>query len=456
MYNFKYQGIEKTPAIYALCILALVSSTSLQAAEDESHLKHEMTQTNSETEFSTNITDYIRERVVLKTIDYFPSFRLLDHTMCFSLDPYVEQKLPQKLIQKAIINEWNIEVHGIFPNLFLQHSKELGFDAIEHVPFKHNKRVKKYNYIRPHFFIGYKMNQRNTLIISVTPGEDYIYHYASIIRHYLHKLTRNAECKLTIHRYQALEQELSAWTGLDHHFVMPQDIVIMGNVEELQELFLKQRDLKFISRNESEYYGSVRYQLPNGKIINFLGVKFSYWGCISGKIVKKLCMLGVKEIIYSAKLGSMTKPDDLYEKIYSPTKYMTMKSHTVTRFITSLPNRFVQKFPEFDTNWHVSIPTVLEEDFEQRKAATQVGAQSIDNEISRIASAIEDHNKSQKKNVSFFTVHYATDYVRRKEENALEVPFDLSNNRSDAAVKGKKNVLEKISKYLLEYLLESE
>lgn len=403
-----------------------------------------------------DINKFLKKKSIISSVDYFPPFRMLDHTMCFSLDKYAEQKLPLHLFQKALIQEWKIEIHGIYPLLFSENGGKLGFDVIEHIPFHHNKKEKKFNYIRPQFFIGYKKNKPNTLLIAVTPGEDYIYHYSSMVRHYLSKLTKNAEDLFEIHRYPDLENKLADWTSLDNKFVHSHDIVILGSVEKIEQFLLNKHKVRLLSKEENDYYGSTRYKLSNGKVINFLGVKYSYWGCMSGKIVKKLCELGAQEIIYSAKLGSMTKPEDLYQKVYVPTKYLTMKSHSVTRFIVNVPNKFVEKFPRLNTEWHVSIPTVLEEDFEQRRVATQVGAQSIDNEISRMAAAIEDYNLQKNTKIPFCAVHFATDYVRQKGEKSVEVAFDLSNNRSEGATDGKEKIVTRIADYLVQYFLEQK
>ena len=390
MYNKILKASSATTLILAV---ALTSHSDIILAEPVD-TRYEQAEINTKT---TNIGNFINLKKVSSSVEYFSPSRSLDHTMCFSLDQYVQQKLPTKLIEKAVINDWNIEIHGIFPLLFSQYSNVLGFDAIEHFEFKHNKKIKKYNYIRPSFFIGYRKNQKNTLVISVTPGEDYIYHYSSMIRHHLLTLTSKGEDLMTIHRYPELENNLSDWTNLDNEFVMPNDIVILGSVETIENAFKEKIDLELISSNENKYYGTKRYKLPNGKIVSFLGVKYSYWGSMSANIVSKLCKLGVSEIIYSAKLGSLTKPEDLYHKIYSPTKYLRMKSHKVTELITNLPNRFVKKFPELNSNWHVSIPTVLEEDFEQRRIAKEIGVESIDNEISCMAIAINNYNNKYNK-----------------------------------------------------------
>ena len=122
-------------------------------------------------------------------LNKFPNYMPLDHTMVFSLNEYVRQKLPVELFKKALIKKWNIEIHGVYPDIFMKYYKCLGFDLIENISFSNTSPNKRYNYIRPKFFVGYKKNKSNTLIIAVTPGENYILHYASIIRFYLNTLT---------------------------------------------------------------------------------------------------------------------------------------------------------------------------------------------------------------------------------------------------------------------------
>ena len=89
-------------------------------------------------------------------LNKFPNYMPLDHTMVFSLNEYVRQKLPVELFKKALIKKWNIEIHGVYPDIFMKYYKCLGFDLIENISFSNTSPNKRYNYIRPKFFVGYK------------------------------------------------------------------------------------------------------------------------------------------------------------------------------------------------------------------------------------------------------------------------------------------------------------
>jgi hypothetical protein len=143
-----------------------------------------------------------------------------------------------------------------------------------------------------------------------------------------------------------------------------------------------------------------------------------------------------------------TTSEQLAEVAVATRKWATLK-------INDLKNSLLEFKPELTTGSHVSVPTVLEEDYQQRSITSQLHINSIDNEISQIAFAIRKHNQEQGTGISFSAVHFATDYVRQLEKVELETPFDLSNNRSKDAREGKTKMIRKISLELLHYLKES-
>lgn len=208
-----------------------------------------------------------------------------------------------------------------------------------------------------------------------------------------------------------------------------------------------------ISKYENNYYISVRYKINNGTIVNFLGVKYSFLGCISAKIAYTLCKYGVKEIIYVGKLGTFGSNEDLYNKIFSPTNYLIMYYDKVIKTVNNLQNNFAKQYGKYDTKTHVSVPTVLEEDLKQGRKARLLKTKSIDNEISQIAYAIDEYNKEQKTNISFAPIHFATDYIREaKDHKKSEIIYGLHNNRSSELLIRKQRILNTISEELWHYL----
>lgn len=389
-----------------------------------------------------------------RSIKYFPNFKPLDHTMGFSLQKYVQQKLPLENLHKAIMNQWKIEVHGIYPTFFEDVAQHIGFDLIEPIEFEHNSKIKKLNYIRPRFFIGYKIGKKNTLGIAVTPGEDYIYHYAGMLRYYISSVTAKSHRLLEIVRYPELEASIAEWTGLDRSFVKKGDFLVLGFIQEILKELKSHLSMTLVETKENDYYLSYRFILESGQTVNFLGVKYSFWGNISTKLVERLCELGASKIAYIGKLGCMTNPADLYDRIFSPTKFLHLKANKMVGFATKVDNELVNAFPELNSGWHVSVPTVIEEDYSQRKVSSNFECSSIDNEISQMAIAIDKYNNTNKgtEKIPFLPLHFATDYLRNDYEKTKHLALDLSTNRTSSAEEKKSAIFKKLSGYFTQYI----
>jgi hypothetical protein len=380
------------------------------------------------------------------------SCRPYDHTMSNSIDKYVSQKLPHALIKKHIFKSGRIEIHGIHPMALLEVSKFLGYKIIKNIKFTHNSSTKKFNFQRPTFSIAVNKKNEHILLITTIPGRDYILHYGSLVRHYLNTLTNNHKDILSLFRYPFTERSIHYWTKLDNSLIQSDDIVIVGYVAELYVFFKKNTSWKIESKIENEFYHSLRITTDRGSKINLLGVKYTFWGDISAKLVYQILKLGAKEIIYCGKLGALTSPSDLYKRIFSPSKYVIMYHDKLIGKIDSLQHPMHNLFPQIDSGYHVSVPTVLEEDYIQREIISELKINSIDNEISQMAFAVSRFNKEYCKDIKFIALHFATDYIRNNNERAEKTNFDLSNNRSKIAQQNKMEMIGKIGELLTKYL----
>jgi len=375
---------------------------------------------------------------------HIPVACIKSHTMGKKLPVWAWSKVPQQSIQEAVSKNTTIEVHGVYPTV----SPENFTRYKEHasISFTPTSR-KRFNYIRPTFSW---VNRGSTLIVQVTPGRDYLYHYAGIIRYCLHQYHRTS--LLTVYRYPEIERTLDVWTTLDESLISQDSVVIIGYVEEAEAYLITQRNqFLFITKEENRYYTAVQYRTYSGQLIIFLGVKYSFWGDISAIIASKLCKLCAKEIIYISKLGSLRTPDDVYNAVFAPTNYITMNYCDVIS-ITRSTNSIASIFPELDTQCHASVPTVIEEDLRQRAVLVNHSVSSIDNEISQIANAVANFNKTHKKKVCFSSLHFASDYLRKDTEVNHDIAYDLSNHRSADAVKRRANVMKVLLSYLHRYI----
>jgi hypothetical protein len=371
--------------------------------------------------------------------------------MSNAIDLYVSQKLPIRTIEEALTGPVPVQIHGVYPSHFPTFAVERGFGACERVNFSHKVNVSPFNRQRPEFFWCSKPDGKKNLMVAVIPGRDYVAHYATLVRHLAHKLTPNPDAMVQVFRYPFAESTIASWTNLSPELIQLNDIVLIGHVWELKDLFSQSCEL--VDSRDTEFYGTFRFQISPNEHITLLGVKYCFWGSIAAEISFHLCELKAKEILYVAKLGALSSPGDIYTRIFSPSKYYILNYDTVTHNVEGPPNGILKCYPSLDTGPHISVPTVLEEDYVQRKLATQLHAQSIDNEISQIAKAVALSNAINGTRVSFSTLHFATDYLRRANEKHLPTPFDLSSNRRDEARKRKSEIIHRIwNDYLWPYL----
>lgn len=380
-----------------------------------------------------------------------PVCRMLDHTMYAALDEYVQQKFPAQIIKKAIISGKTIEIHGIYPTHLQEVCEYLGFSDLQKIDFDHNPSQKMFNFVRPEFYFA-KRDEKEILLVVVTPGRDYILHYASMIKHLIAIYTTKVDKILKVFRYPYVENSIHTWTNLNQDFFGQNDILIIGYVEEFNKYLLQSKvKCEYLSSHQNEFYQSRRFRIGK-KVVNLLGVKYSFWGNISAKIVYQACRMGTSEVIYFGKLGILNSDKDIYQKIFSPTKFIVMYHDKVICNICDLQNKIAGFIPKIDTNYHVSVPTVLEEDYIQREITTELGIESIDNEIAQIAFAIKKFNVEFQKNIAFSPIHFATDFVRLMDKPDIETSFDLSNNRTIQAKLVKNKIIDQICQKILEYL----
>lgn len=400
---------------------------------------------------ANELPDYYSDRIATP-LDAIPHTRPIDHTMFRALDEYVAQKLPMELLEEALFRKQRIEVHGIYPPHFTPVASALGYKHIRSVRFAPRKG-RRFNNIRPEFYRAVAPDAEEVVAVAVVPGADYVLHYASMVRHLALEMTTHAQEHLITWRYPHAEMELGAWTGLDESLVRPDDRVVLGLVEAAEEGV--RSGAKALDAVETDYYVSHRYELPDKRTLCFLGVRFSFWGSISHILCHKLCELQAGEIIYASKVGALTRPEDLYSKIFCPDRYWILNHDEVIHEVPAPSNPLLAKAPGCATGGHVSVPTVLEEDYDQRRVATSLGAQTIDNEVSQMAWAIYLQNESSHREISFVSAHFATDYVRGPNERRLKTRFDLSNNRIEPAVSAKREIIGKlVADVVAPYLLD--
>lgn len=386
--------------------------------------------------------------------NFLPKEWLDKHTMRGALDAYVRQKLLGEQLVMSMRNRMPIEAHGIYPLHATEVLTTFGYGDFKSEGWKGNKD-KEYNFVRPNVYFATHDKQRK-FTSNVVPGHDYLSNHAEMIRHFIRMMSGDPADALKVFHYPDVNKQIANWTGLDDRFVKQGDRIIIGYVNQMEERLRKTTSLKPLHKQDkgeqNAYYGSRRYQTSLGYNLNFLGVKYTFWGDSSANLVERMCQLGASEVIYTAKTGSLSSPDDLYSKLYTPEQYITMNRDDITSRVDNLPNGFVLNFPHLNSGAQVTIPTVMEESFMQREIAYNNGARSIDNETGQMARIIQFFNKVNGKNVRFSSMHFGTDYLHT--EFGDEYRDELINLSTDRAkIKPlKEQVLDKVADHLGGYL----
>ncbi len=376
-----------------------------------------------------------------------PSATSATHTMAHELDRYVSQRVPAAELRRAAIEGVPVHVLGVYPSHLPLVAAGLGF-RIHHTVFWSDRRDRRVNSVRPTLHVVTDRARRRGLVLSVPPGRDYLIHYASLVRHVL---ARAGAAPLTVVHYPEAERRLTTWTGLGRDLLGPTpSAVVLGKVDLMETALASNKQAAWTG--VTDYYRVRRYLRPSGGEVVLLGVHFSYWGALGGRIAVRCCELGASDIVYVGKLGALTSPEDLYARVFVPARYALIERSRVSTVSTGPPNPLLSRFPSLRSGLHVSVPTVLEEDHTQHGVAVRLGAHTLDNEIAGMAVAVERWNRRHDATVGFSALHYATDYLRGPAERARSVRFSLATGRSPAAARGRLAATRLITDCLREYL----
>lgn len=366
------------------------------------------------------------------------------HSMASSLDRYVENRLPATSLKEAQTKLSQIYVLGIYPTHFEEIAKELGFDIGRHIAFDPKPYRKRFNFIRPHFYLS---RSKDILYVCVPPGLSYLKQYASLLRYFFSKLQGKVEFR--VQYYPVAAERIAVWTSLADERFAEDTTCIVGHVDEFEQNIPKIKEaIKVISDNP--YFVRSAFQIGT-KTIEMIGFKFSFWGDISGHLAKQLYTNGCREIIYFGKVGALERHIELYRTLVVPRSFMLAEHDRITHEPFSVVNGLAD-FVDSCT-MHVSTPTVMEQGYIQRQALDTFKPQTIDNEIAYMALTAKEFNDSHssQRPVSFSSISFATDYVRRAHEHQLPSIFDLSNNRSTEALRMRQESIISVSRILYEY-----
>lgn len=343
------------------------------------------------------------------------------HTMGDSLHRYLAMKI-HPLVD---CSEWtNLVVVG-------QHSRVHDPEAV--VSSK-EKRDKLFNWMRPTAkHVGADLH------IQCFPGADHVKHYAALLATYL-RISRGNEAALKVF-YEVVgnERTISTLESGTNILQMPRvDVVVIGLVHRLGDLTSSS---PFIGSRDDEFAWVVKRFGKSGKMVAFLGCRFSFWGSIGGDLVRVVAKhTGAKQLIYFGKLGT-TRPS------VQPNRYLASGDSSWVpdagvvqwKNILAPALNAATKIP-LVLGKHETLPSVLFETNEWLAKANARGHDFVDPEVGQMALAAVETG------LEFGYLHVISDNVAQKYDE------DLSNERLKGVLHGRDQLYKMVNQLLGKHL----
>lgn len=296
-----------------------------------------------------------------------------EHTMGEALLPYISIKIHEAITSSAIKR---IKVSG-------------NYNQQEGLLIK--EKAKQFNYKRPTISI-----HKDTATVHVFPGIDYVFHYACLIGTFLKIHERETTVSYAL---PADNTCLNALYNSNLQKIPKCNTIVMGHIEP----FIEQHQ-KWMGIGDFLWCQIGRAR----NVMTLLGCKHSYWGDISGRIVKYLAQLGVKRVIYSGKLGTLAPH-------LPPNKFLATGNKSTFMDGTTIEwdNIFSKiKDKQIIRGNHATLPSTIQE----TTAWAQKNKQTIhfvDPEIGHMARA------AQESNIAFSYLHIISDNIVTKHTHNL-------------------------------------
>lgn len=281
------------------------------------------------------------------------------------------------------------------------------------------KNDKLFNYKRPTAYVD-----DNVLFIECFPWEDYVKHYASLIKsHFLmigsNQIAENISYQLPEKTY--IQKTLQVATNI---LTIPvSDYVVLGMVEQL-----------CWSHGWAGWEGEFLWKhihIPNNKTITYIGCKFSFWGDISGYVVDTLAKLGAKYVVYVWKLWA------IHTNMPPNTSLATWNSSSLEGEVVYWNNLFSKLVDEnIFHGKHVTSHSIISEDKSWRKK--HLWYDFVDPEIGHMA------RMAQKNWIQFSYLHIISNTL------GVITAENLSNERSSLILQKRANLYGQIQTILID------
>ena len=291
------------------------------------------------------------------------------------------------------------------------------------------KRDKPFNWQRP---TARRFENGDELRIQCFPGWDHIRHQAAVIATYLRILYGPGmadRVTYTLSPPDETSRTLRQSTNLARLPIA--DTVVVGLVHRLGRLT---GGAKWEGGGPEDVFGWVVRKFGERRVA-FLGCRVSFWGDISGCLVRELALRGTREVLYVGKLGTL-RPE------VRPNRFLaTGNSSTLEGAPVHWNNVLAGALGDAPvlTGHHETLPSVL---YETKEWLANVPTHHdfVDPEVGCMAQASLDAG------IGFGYLHIISDNVAEKYTE------DLSNERINGVLRGRDALYQHIQDVLMRHL----
>jgi hypothetical protein len=275
--------------------------------------------------------------------------------------------------------------------------------------------------------------EMKTLYLNCFPGVDYVEHYAGIVATYLSLIGRDP----TIVRC-SLPTESECIAPLIHSNLEKMghvDVVVLGYVHHLEKSI--NGTWQGGGSGKNDLFAWQKFHTPHGRSVSYLGCMISFWGDISGHLIRALQRLNhVKCVLYVGKAGSLHAE-------HQPNEWIATGNHSligdrIVRWDNVL-SRDLRLSTKVLEGSHVTVASPLCEDRAWLEKYQPICIW-VDCEVGHMAQV------SNEGCTSFAYLHIVSDNIAR------QYPHNLSNERLKAVIASRKKLFNHIELILDSFL----
>lgn len=380
----------------------------------------------------------------------------------------------RKDLFEAVKSDRTVRVFGAYRDDIGLIAEILGYD-IEPDSEKRHRRAKVFNDRRQVSCIARKqglLEEKSELWFFVFPSTQYVDQVGELIDALMAEFAKPKKVRKSVEivHFPLLEATITTWTGFSEgirNFIRNGDVVGIGNVDLLEDSLA---DLGFeaSSANWTRFglggmfgYKVLANRDASGARLVLVGMSESFWGESSAQYVRALIEAGACHILYGSKASTLIDKEYIHQ-VVTPSSFLILEDDDARpravgercdERLTAMMGMLGIKI----AGSAITVPTVMGEDHPQQAKYADLSPSCMECEGAHIATVIAEFNTrmaklgyGQTSYVKFVAIHFVTDYIYKKSQNARHTEQNLSVRPPEGV---KKEAFDKIGRFMGLYAL---